>query len=224
MIGTQLKLDNPAWHSLSESNQNFAIDYGDIKFYHPDYCLFGGYEKPKIISDHLSRYATLVDNFFVIGEKPELPNQLNLRKELVCLQMVIENPVLESDDVVVKLTTQDSDDLYELVNLVQPGYFKKKTMLLGDYFGIFKNGDLVAVTGERMKMNAFVEVSAVVTHPNYTGQGLAKQLVSRVVNNIFDQNKIPYLHVSENNILAIKLYEKLGFETRRKMSFWNIAK
>jgi len=44
------------------------------------------------------------------------------------------------------------------------------------------------------------------------------------VNNIFNENKTPYLHVVESNIGAIGLYEKLGFVTRRKMSFWNISK
>ena len=107
---------------------------------------------------------------------------------------------------------------------MQPGYFKSKTALLGNYFGIFKNGELVAVTGERMTMNDFIEVSAIVTHPNHTGQGYAKQLIAHTVNNILDQNKTPYLHVVEDNIVAIKLYEKLGFKTRRKISFWNITK
>jgi predicted GNAT family acetyltransferase len=39
---------------------------------------------------------------------------------------------------------------------------------------------------------------------------------------VFNENKIPYLHVAESNIGAIKLYEKLGFATRRKISFWNL--
>lgn len=108
--------------------------------------------------------------------------------------------------------------------MVQPGYFKKRTYLLGDYYGIFKNSELVAVTGERMEMNKYVEVSAVVTHPNYTGKGYAKQLVAHTVNNIFDKKKVPYLHVAETNTRAIKIYNNLGFQTRRKISFWNIIK
>jgi predicted GNAT family acetyltransferase len=73
-----------------------------------------------------------------------------------------------------------------------------------------------------MKMNDFTEVSAVVTHPFYTGKGFAKQLVAHTANAIFDENKIPYLHVAETNFGAIGLYEKLGFRTRRKISFWNL--
>jgi ribosomal protein S18 acetylase RimI-like enzyme len=219
------KLDNPVWFSLSETHQSFAVDYGSVKFYHPDYCPFGGFENGNAIAKSIDEYSEIVDSFFIVGEKPELSNLLKLNKELVCLQMIVYNPIdVAINDAIVKLTDEHIDVLYELVNLVQPGYFKKKTALLGNYYGIFKNEELVAVTGERMQMNDFIEVSAVVTHPNHTGKGYAKQLVVQTVNEIFKQNKIPYLHVIEDNKGAIQLYEKLGFSTRRKISFWNITK
>jgi len=219
------KLDNPVWFSLSETHQSFALDYGSVKFYHPDYCPFGGFEKGNAIAKSIDEYSEMVDSFFIVGEKPELSNLLKLNKELVCLQMIVCYPIdIAINEQIIKLTDEHIDALYELVNLVQPGYFKKKTALLGNYYGIFKNEELVAVTGERMQMNDFVEVSAVVTHPNHTGKGYAKQLVVHTVNEIFKQNKIPYLHVIEDNKGAIQLYEKLGFEIRRKISFWNITK
>jgi ribosomal protein S18 acetylase RimI-like enzyme len=219
------KLDNPVWYSLSERHQNFAVNYNNIKFYHPDYCPFGGFQKVKGISNHIDEYATLAGNFFIVGEKPELSGQLKLKKELVCLQMIINDSIdIEIKEEITELTNEHTDTLYQLVNLVQPGYYKRMTALLGNYFGIFKNDELIAVTGERMKMNDFVEVSAVITKPGYTGKGYAGQLVAHTVNNIFNQKKTPYLHVAEDNIGAIKLYEKLGFKSRRKISFWNIAK
>ncbi|QIH37562.1 GNAT family N-acetyltransferase [Flavobacterium petrolei] len=219
------KLDNPVWFSLSETDQSFAVDYGSVKFYHSDYCPFGGFEKGNAIAKSIDEYSEMVDSFFIVGEKPELSNLLKVNKELVCLQMIVYNRIdIAINDPIVKLTDEHIDALYELVNLVQPGYFKKKTALLGNYYGIFKNEELVSVTGERMQMNDFIEVSAVVAHPNHTGKGYAKQLVIHTVNEIFKQNKIPYLHVIEDNKGAIQLYEKLGFSTRRKISFWNITK
>ena len=219
------KLDNPVWHSLSESHQNYGVDYGDIKFYHPDYCPFGGFEKVEGIAKYIYEYSMLVNNFFIIGEKPELPEQLKLEAEIICLQMIIKERIaVEIKENILKLTKANAGDLYRLVNLVQPGYFKKKTTLLGSYFGIFKDNELIAVTGERMKMNDFIEVSAVVTHPHHTAKGYAKQLIAHTVNNIFDQNKTPYLHVIEKNTGPINLYKKLGFTIRRKISFWNITK
>lgn len=219
------KLDNPLWFSLSETHQSFAVDYDNIKFYHPDYCAFGGFENGNTIATSIDEYSKMVDNFFVIGEKPELSTLLKLKKEVVCLQMIIYHSIdIVINYPIVKLTGVHMDALYELVQLVQPGYFKRKTALLGNYYGIFKNDELVAVTGERMQMNDFVEVSAVVTHPDHGGKGYAKQLVAHTVNEIFIRNKTPYLHVKEDNSGAIQLYEKLGFTIRRKISFWNITK
>ncbi|KIC02316.1 acetyltransferase [Flavobacterium sp. JRM] len=220
------KLDNPAWYSLSETHQEFSINYNNIKFYNPDYCPFGGFIILENISESIDEYSKLTDGFFIVGEKPQLSDQLELKNELICLQMIIHDRIdVEIKENIVALTTsQHIDALFELVSLVQPGYFKRKTALLGNYFGIFKDDKLIAVTGERMKMDDSTEVSAIVTHPEYTGQGYAKQLITHAVNNIFDQNKTPYLHVVESNISAIKLYEKLGFSTRRKMSLWHISK
>lgn len=217
------KLNNPVWYSLSESHKNFALEYNNIKFYHPDYCPFGGFIQIENTTTPIAEYATLVDNFFIVGEKLTIPNTLKLNKELVCLQMIITDTIeLEIKEKIVELGEEHIEELFQLVTLVQPGYFKKKTALLGRYYGIFKNNELIAATGERMKMNQFTEVSAVVTHPNHTGQGYAKQLVAHTVNAVFDQNKTPYLHVAETNIGAIVLYEKLGFTIRRKISFWNV--
>jgi len=217
------KLDNPVWHSLSETHKDLSIDYHNIKFYQPAYCPFGGFIDNNNVASRIDEYSKLINNLFVVGEKPFLSNKLFLKKELICVQMVLEKKTeagIEED--LIKLDNAFSGALSSLVNEVQPGYFKEKTNLMGDYFGIVKDGKLVAVTGERMKMKNFTEVSAVVTHPFYTGKGYASQLVGHTVNNIFNENKIPYLHVAETNLGAIRLYEKLGFTTRRKISFWNL--
>lgn len=125
---------------------------------------------------------------------------------------------------IVKLDESHRAALLVLVKIVYPEYFKSKTADLGNYYGIFKDNQLVAITGERMQMNDFVEVSAVITHPEHTGKGYAKQLVAYTANAIFEQNKTPFLHVAEANVGAVKLYEKLEFVTRTKMNIWEIAK
>ncbi|MBF4485128.1 GNAT family N-acetyltransferase [Flavobacterium sp. CSZ] len=219
------KLDNPVWNSLSEIHKGFVIDYKGTKFYNPDYCPFGGFINSQSTLDASDQYAVSAENFFIVGEKPQIANSLKIVKELVCLQMIIYNKIeLSINEDIVELTQEHNDQLVHLVNLVQPGYFKNKTASLGNYHGIFKENQLVAITGERMRMNDFTEVSAIITHPDHTGKGYAKQLIAHCVNNIFSENKTPYLHVVESNIGAIALYEKLGFVTRRKMSFWNISK
>jgi GNAT superfamily N-acetyltransferase len=219
------KLDNPVWYSLSENHQEFAIDYENAKFYNPDYCPFGSFTHSENTAITTKEYAVLIDNFYIVGGMQEIADTLKIAKELVCLQMVINSKIqLPIDSEIVKLTEDHNEILCDLVNLVQPGYFKTKTILLGDYYGIFKNNQLIAITGERMKMNSFTELSAIITHPDHTGKGYAKQLITHVVNAIFDQGKIPFLHVAKNNSGAIVLYEKLGFTTRRKMSFWYVTR
>ncbi|WP_264529320.1 GNAT family N-acetyltransferase [Flavobacterium sp. N502540] len=224
-IKEEHKLDNPVWYALSENHSAFVLDYDGTKFYNPEYCPFGSFILPESNLTATKQYALLTDSFFIVGEKPEIEDSLTITKELVCLQMVVQDKIqLAIDTEIVKLTESHNAELLQLVNLVQPGYFKTKTPLLGNYYGIFKDAQLIAVAGERMKMTDFTEVSAIITHPDHTRKGYAKQLISHVVNSILDESKTPFLHVAENNIGAISLYEKLGFVTRRKISFWNVSK
>ncbi len=219
------KLDNPCWYSLSETHASFSVMCDDVKFYQPDYCPFGAFNAIQSAAKYIDEYSSLTDNFYVIGERPLLSGAVSLKYELICLQMLIENNIeTNMQENIVALTGEHANALQKLVDLVQPGYFKKKTHLLGSYFGILKNNELVAVAGERMQMNDFIEVSAIVTHPAFTGRGFAKQLIAHTVSSIFKKNKTPYLHVVESNTTAISLYKNLGFKERRKMSFWNISK
>lgn len=218
------KLDNPAWYSLSETHSHFAIDCNGMLFYQPEYCPFGGFIDLEKTMSGIEQYALLYGNFYVIGEPPELSDKVHLNKELICNQMVLDKPIIMeiSEEITELQTARQQSDLFALVNLVQPGYFKPQTSAMGSYFGIYKNEQLVAVTGERMKMDNYTEISAVVTHPEHTGKGYAKQLVAHTSAKVFGENKIPYLHVAATNTGAIQLYEKLGFFTRRNISFWNI--
>ncbi|MCP1994360.1 GNAT family N-acetyltransferase [Flavobacterium sp. HSC-61S13] len=219
------KLDNPTWYSLNETHKDFVVEYEGIKFYHPDYCPFGGYLYSDKIAKGIETYASLTNNFFVVANKPNSNDIVQLNNELVCNQMILDKQInLEINEHIVELQTEiHKVELFNLVNLVQPGYFKNKTSDLGNYYGVYKDGKLVAVTGERMKMNAYTELSAIVTHPDFTGKGYAKQLIKFASDKIFNEQKIPYLHVANTNIGAIKLYEKLGFQTRREISFWNLS-
>lgn len=219
------KLDNPVWYSLSETHSDFAILYPSISFYKPEYCLFGAFLNIQNYTSDIEEYSKLNPDFFILGEKPELQESIIIKKELVCLQMILfEKNAHEITEEIIPLGPEHYKELFELVLLVQPGYFRQKTAVLGTYFGIFKDNKLIAAAGERLQMNSFTEISAVVTHPDYTRKGFAKQLTTHTANAIFDKGKIPYLHVSELNSIAIGVYQSLGFKTRRKISFWNLIR
>ena len=143
------KLDNPVWYSLSETHKDVAINYHNIKFYQPAYCPFGGFSDSNNVALQVDEYSKLTNQFFVVGEKPLLSEKIFLRKELVCLQMILEKRIETNiAGEIIELDDNATDALSNLVNDVQPGYFKAKTILLGNYFGIIKDDKLVAVTVE----------------------------------------------------------------------------
>jgi hypothetical protein len=62
--------------------------------------------------------------------------------------MIIHDKIEENiEEQIVKLQEEHIEDLLGLVKIVYPEYFKKKTALLGNYYGIYKNNQLIAVTG-----------------------------------------------------------------------------
>lgn len=116
-----------------------------------------------------------------------------------------------------QLNDGDVVDMLGLVEATAPGPFRRNTRLMGDYFGIKINGELVAMAGERMKFPGFTEISAVCVHPDHRGKGFARCLTAHVAAAIFDRGEIPFLHTYARNTPAISLYRGLGFEIRSLM-------
>ncbi|MBA21846.1 MAG: GNAT family N-acetyltransferase [Flavobacteriales bacterium] len=215
------KLDNPIWFALEETHKQYAIEFDGCKFYKPQFCAFGGKGPTGVTSPASDKYSKLTSYFYMVGEPPTTGVQTQIKKQLTANQMLLSSPFdLQLTESIVSL---DSDkqikELYDLVNFVQPGFIREKTVQIGSYFGIYSGEKLIAASGERIKMNSFTEVSAVVTLPDFRKRGYAQQLLKKTTDKIFSENKIPILHVDENNVHAIKLYEKLGFVTRRKIGF-----
>jgi predicted GNAT family acetyltransferase len=120
----------------------------------------------------------------------------------------------EGDVDALELDHADVDEMLALVELTQPGPFRKRTIELGNYIGIRDRGRLVAMAGERMWVADGREVSAVCTHPDAWGRGYARALTGRVVNRMLRKGQTPFLHVYSTNTRAIELYLALGFVRR----------
>ena len=103
--------------------------------------------------------------------------------------------------------------------LNRPGPFRPRTIELGNYYGIYEDGALVAMAGERLQTPEFTEVSAVCTHPDARGRGLAAALSHRVATGILARGQTPILHVAQANVGARRVYERLGFVVRRDLEF-----
>ena len=123
------------------------------------------------------------------------------------------------DPDVVELGEAEVPEMLDLVNRTRPGPFWPDTHQLGRYVGIREKGRLVAMAGERLRPPGWTEISAVCTAPEARGQGLAARLVGDVAAHVMARGDRPFLHVSAQNPSAIALYERLGFEVRRTVTF-----
>ncbi|WP_371614906.1 GNAT family N-acetyltransferase [Streptomyces sp. NBC_00454] len=119
----------------------------------------------------------------------------------------------------VLLGPADVAEMLELVALAKPGPFGERTVELGTYLGIRRDGRLVAMAGERMRPPGWSEISAVCTHPEHRGQGLAGRLIRAVVAAVEERGDSPFLHAAAQNTSAIALYEAMGFTLRREPFF-----
>jgi predicted GNAT family acetyltransferase len=92
---------------------------------------------------------------------------------------------------------------------------------MGTYLGIRKDGKLVAMAGERLKLPGYTEISAVCTHPEHLGHGYAGFLMTILAERIRERGETAILHVRAENMRAVQLYERLGFK-RRLLSYFAV--
>jgi ribosomal protein S18 acetylase RimI-like enzyme len=142
-------------------------------------------------------------------------------------QMVLEDAgacAAQAGAPIVALEVADIPEMLALATVTQPGPFGPRTIELGDYIGIRQRGALVAMAGERMRIDGFTEISAVCVDPAYRGHGFAAGLIGSLVSSIAVRSEIPFLHVFSSNHAAIALYRKLGFALRRRMHLAVLAR
>ncbi|GAA3357498.1 GNAT family N-acetyltransferase [Saccharopolyspora gregorii] len=120
---------------------------------------------------------------------------------------------------VVELGAADVPAMLDLVARTEPGPFWPRTRELGTYLGIHEDGALVAMAGERLRPPGWTEISAVCTAPGARGRGHAARLVRTLAGRIAARGERAFLHVTDTNTAALGLYERLGFRTRRPVTF-----
>ena len=115
------------------------------------------------------------------------------------------------------LTDDDAPSMLALATLTKPGPFFAHTHRLGGFIGVKHQGALIAMAGTRLALPGHVEISAVCTHPDHRGRGLAAALMLTIADTIRAGGDIPFLTSYADNIGAIALYERLGFHARREL-------
>jgi GNAT superfamily N-acetyltransferase len=213
-------LDRPVWHALLSRQAAFAVGDGSAKRFLPDVGIFAAARDDS--EEALRALGGLVppDGSVILlqpGESP-VPPGTRVDKIAMGVQMVAEG-VAPSEPMapVERLTEADAPAMLELATLTQPGPFFANTHRLGAFWGIRTGGRLVAMAGERMKLDGYTEVSGVCTHPDFRGRGYAATLSRVVAGEILERGETPLLHAYATNTPAIDLYRALGFVLRSPM-------
>jgi len=216
-------LDNIIWQALTTRQAEFAETFGSAKRFLRDVTSLTAL--PDYSDQDYQSLAGLVGPGGTTGLFLEAPFEARPGWERIAgapmLEMVYENGSLPSESEIEwqELGPKDSPEMVELATLTKPGPFGSRTHELGTYLGVRREGKLVAMAGERLKIPGYTEVSAVCTHPDHTGKGYAQALMSEVMRRIVGRGETPLLHVREDNHRAVRVYEKLGFRKRVLMHF-----
>lgn len=218
-------LDNPIWSSLRTEHTRFAVGNSLAARYLPEIGPLSAICIPSPAGyDALGALAAPGEALAIFLTSPVDPQSgwSILRSEPLD-QMILDQPrpplgvQLDPPFTLRRLTSADVPAMCVLAGLTEPGPFRQRTCELGSFWGIFEGDTLLAMTGQRLHLPQFVEVSAVCTHPTARGRGLARFLVDIAMQDILRRSRTPFLHVLPGNETAIRVYHSLGFVLRRQL-------
>lgn len=217
---TTANLDRPIWTALTTRQAHLGLGDALARRYHPDVAPFAA-----LASDTPAAYESLHqllqpnEQVALLSLEP-LAGIETLQVEHVGTlhQMVAARDEAGTvDDLdVIRLGNVDAKEMLDLAQKTKPGPFGTRTHEMGHYIGVRDHGRLVAMAGERMCLDGYVEISAVCVDDDRRGKGLAGRLINILRKEIAQRGETPFLHVFSHNTTAIRLYEKLGFELRRE--------
>jgi ribosomal protein S18 acetylase RimI-like enzyme len=214
-------LDNPVWASLRGVHRSLALVDGRVARYPGDVCPFMAVPD-NVRPEEWEQLAALAgdDPVVLVNPPASLPKGWTLVDELGALQMLGPEAAAAATPewAVETLRREDAEDMLELAVATQPGPFATRTGELGVYLGVRDRGRLIAMAGERLRPNGWSEIRAVCTAPDYRGRGLARTLMERLAAGIRQRGQRPFLHVMASNTSAIRLYEAMGYTTRRALT------
>jgi ribosomal protein S18 acetylase RimI-like enzyme len=218
---TDHPLDNPVWAALTGPHDRFAQTHGRAGRYQPDVSPFAALAARPDGSAwaDLAQLAGHGEDLLLAGVPEAPPPGWTVLGRERGVQMVDVALAAAPDPEAQLLGPGDVPDLLDLVARTEPGPIRPRTIELGRYLGIRRNGTLVALAGERLRLPGWTEISAVCTDEAHRGQGLASRLLRAVAAGIRSRGGTPFLHALASNTGAVRLYESMGFRLRRTITF-----
>ncbi|MFD0764666.1 GNAT family N-acetyltransferase [Mucilaginibacter lutimaris] len=213
-------LDNPIYNALSGGNNHLSAGEDNVLHFRRDVAPFAGLNEFTDENFGALQHQITDGGPYVFFSPNEItfPEPWEVVKAFEMKQMVYDGPMPEVDSS-VQITDLGEEYIPEMIALTQltaPGPFLQRTIEFGEYTGIFADGKLVAMAGQRMQPLPYVEISAVCTHPDHLGKGYAGLLLNEQIRRIMAVDKIPFLHVLKDNP-AVRVYERVGFKSRKQI-------
>jgi ribosomal protein S18 acetylase RimI-like enzyme len=228
---TDTRFLNPVWHALHGPHRHLAIGSGAACRYPADVAPFAAMEAGSAAA-HRQLHALLGvrESVWVAGE-PDHPG-LRVEQELDCVQMVLPRdapppvpaPVPAPGSGIVPLSGENAAEMVALTDVAFPGFFRPATHRMGSYVGIRVDGRLIAMAGERLRLEGCPELSGICTHPEHRGRGFAAGLIGHLVEAHRRAGLTSWLHVGAPNTRAIELYGRLGFLRMRNLMLRRISR
>lgn len=220
------ELDNPFWSSLCTRHGDIALRAGDVARYPAEFAPFLGVAHGDAeVAEAIERLIAPDESVYLLGIAPRPPDGWQLEAFRPLAQMICTGALDVTDGpAIIELTEAHRADVLALTARVYPHYFRARTMAMGRYFGIYQDGRLAAMAGERLGTDAHQEISAICTDPDFNGRGYARRLTAMLSNDNLERGRTPFLHVSQENTRALRLYEQLGYRLRREIGFWSLRR
>ena len=214
-------LDNPVLRSLTGAHARLALTQGRAARYPADVSPFCALPGEPDAADWADAARLVAPGEMVLfpalhTEPPPDWEVLGLGEGV---QLVADRMDARPDDEAVTLGPADVPDMLRLAERTKPGPFLPRTIEMGSYLGIRRDGELVAMAGERLRPPGWTEISAVCTDPAWRGHGFASRLTGAVAARIIVRGDVPFLHAIATNVTAVRLYKDLGFAHRRDIQF-----
>ena len=167
------QLDNPVYSALCGPHARFAEVRGRARRYAADVAPFFGMPSPPSAQDWRDAGTLFAPDTYaaVWLDDGGLPEDWRAVMEFDLVQMVGERVTGAECPRAVPLGAADVAEMLELVAETEPGPFLPRTVELGDYLGIRDGGELVAMAGERFRVEGWTEISAVCTRPEPSRPG-----------------------------------------------------
>jgi ribosomal protein S18 acetylase RimI-like enzyme len=212
-------LDNVFWHALAGPQATISAGTATARRFARGFTPLLGFATPQQPDfGALSPFCEAGEQFYCADWTGTAPPDWRVDVEGTMYRMVWDGPAPATDEApeAIPLTPAHADQAMALAALTKPGPFGPRTIEMGEYFGLFEAGRLIAMTGERMHAPGLREVSGVCTHPGQQGRGLARKLIAKVVRRHLLRGETPFLHVMTGNTGAVKLYQSMGFRVWRE--------